>query len=289
MLEQYVKSLVHEGFTIVPPHVHNIPVTLMEAASAASIKLIKHMSEFDCTVNFTRPGEDEPDIGLIHRLPEEGKDIKYFLHTTPDFRSIIERDHELWERLVFFQREIEYLNSLYFELNNLVLNVLKLLPAEGLFLDPLSQIIQSYRRSGFRSIPNATTTLRGLWYPAKENHKGAEGHPDKGLITAHSGDSGGSLYGHREKGDGKAFKVSPDKGHILLIWGVKAPILSDGKLKPLWHSATASPGEDRIAQVLFGHVRTIKPVYDAKSALADFCVSRGIMDVDAWYEELWRE
>lgn len=289
-MDDCASALVHEGFVIVPPHLHNISVTLIEEASDASFELIKFMAELQCQTRFYRKGETDPDVGLVHRTPEEGKDIKYFLHVAHDFMSFVGTCPSLKVALTPFGQEIKALMDLYCDLNflnqSLLARMCDLVPT---WQGKQAEVVGAYADSCTTSIPDGTTTLRGLWYKAKEKHKGARGHYDRGLLTNHLGDFGGTLFGHREKSTGGAFVVSPPRGHILVFLGIKAPILTEGFLKPMWHSASSNPKEDRRALVLFGHVRTKQQINCNKEAFKAFCKDHSIVDGDTWHAERWSE
>lgn len=285
-LNDCATALVHEGFVIVPPHLHNIPVQLIEDAGEANFELIKVLMSLDCQTRFFRPGEAEAEVGLVP--PRAGKDIKYFLHTAHDFMSFVRSVRTLQCALTPHRLKIDGLLGLYDELNflnqRLLNRVCDLVPV---WHGRNAEVVGSYTDSCQRSIPDGTTTLRGLWYKAEDKHEGAQGHIDRSLLTDHLGDIGGTLYGHRVMGDNQSFTVSPPSGHILVFWGIKAPILTNGFLKPLWHSARSYPGEDRRAHVLFGHIRTPVQIDCSKEAFKQFCRQQEISDGQDWYAERW--
>jgi hypothetical protein len=242
------------------------------------------MAQFDCQTALLRAGESEPELGLVHRTPKDGKDIKYFFHLAHDLRVLIKTVPELAIQLKPYQHHIAALEALYYDVYfflNVVLLHAKLEVKALRQLRP--DIIHRFNKSFTASLPDSTSTLRGLWYPASQAHQGARGHFDRSFITAHLGDRGGSLLGHREIGSGQAFDVSPKTGQILLFWGVKALMLSQGTLMPLWHSATTRPDEDRQALVLFGHIDLPQPVDDALVGYQEFCRAQGIDDAQGFY------
>jgi hypothetical protein len=183
---------------------------------------------------------------------------------------------------------LENILRLYNQLNEFIFRILQAVERELPTLGPYgSNICRLFAESCCQSLSYSTTVLRGLFYSAEENHQGASPHPDRSFITAVCKDYGGQLFGHRELGSGHAFDVSPANGDIFLMWGVKAPAVSDSQLMPLWHSAVTPENADRSSMVLFGHVAMSVPVTSAKDFLRDYCRGRGI-DQDLWYESFWQ-
>lgn len=284
MVRSYVTSLVRDGYVIVPQHIHKIPLKTIARAIDSSQALIQIMTRLDCPTKFTRAGEHEAEVGLVHRAPKEGKDIKYFFHLAHDLRLLIKTVPELESRLKPHRQHIAALEALYYDLFYfLKVVVLHTQLAVFALRELRPSLAEQFSKTFTESLPDSTSTLRGLWYPASESHRGARGHFDRSFITAHLGDRGGSLFGHREMGTGQAFDISPETGQILLFWGVKALIHSQGALKPLWHSATTRPDEDRQALVLFGHIDLPQPIEDAMMGYQQFCTAYGIKDPHAFY------
>jgi hypothetical protein len=277
---------VRDGYVIVPQHIHKIPTKTIARAIDSSQALIEAMAQFDCQTALLRYGEREPELGLVHRTPDDGKDIKYFLHLAHDLRFLIKTVPELEIKLRPHRHHIAVLEALYYDVYFFLNVVLLHAKLEVLALRQLTpDLIERFNKSFTESLPDSTSTLRGLWYPASQAHQGARGHFDRSFITAHLGDRGGSLLGHREMGLGQAFDISPKFGQILLFWGVKALMLSQGTLMPLWHSATTRPDEDRQALVLFGHVEIPHLVDDALVGYQEFCRAQGIDNAQEFYTQ----
>jgi hypothetical protein len=285
MLRPYVELLVHEGFTTVPARIHNVSVSKIDAANAASQEIIRYLATVTDQTAVRRPGEQEAEVGLVHRTPTDGKDIKYFLHIAHDLSTLLGQAPALQAHLRQFSEHLQLLLEVYDELTVFTAQVLALVSQRVSTLMTLRPtVLERFNLSCTTSLPEATTTLRSLLYQAAEQHSGARGHFDRSLITVHLGDRGGRLFGHRSLTAGKACDISPDSGELVLFWGVKALEISHGVLTPLWHSASAAADEDRQALVLFGHIATPEPVTDANVAFWQFCRKHRITDPGAYYE-----
>ena len=292
MLDNYVKDLVHGGFAVVPSSHHNVSVHLIEGANEASQNLIRTMSELRCETGFSRLGEgDDKDIGLIERIRDRDGETKFFLHYTHELRDFIEQRDILRDALSNHWGDLAKLDRLRYEISRFIIDVLKLVEIEAgdkIDRSQIEKLPDAFIRTYFESITFSTTVLRSLWYPPTEDQVGAEGHLDRDFLTAHLGDRGGKLYGHRELGPGKRFDLSPSIGEIALFWGVRAPIISNGFLKPLYHSADAHPGEDRQALVQFNNLPTPQ-LQKWKQGLDVFYETWKYKLTKGWYARAWQE
>ncbi len=259
-----VNELVTRGYVRVPFEVHRIPEELIRTVSDTMASVIKQSRQFDERFTLTRRGESEPDMLLVHRGVAEGKDHKSFVHYSHDIPISLQK--EIIERIPTWVS----LSRLQLELNRFVERICAVLETEhsSLFGAQLSPL---FRRSVTRSIPYSTTTLRGVFYPPSLEQKGAKAHFDRSFLTAHLGDQGGNLYAHHALQRGSSVSVSPRTGEILLFWGVKAFMLSQGRVVPLYHSASTLQYRERRALVRFNHLTVGKKVIDARTHYDETC------------------
>jgi len=227
----------------------SVPRQMVQVALAAEKTIINGMQSAPVAMKANRPGElpDEFDIGLTYKNGTEATDHKFFWHYSHDLRkhfSEIQLQH-----LNRFAAELEALDRLQKRLEEASRGVIDCLDkVPGLFESGLpDNILASYRRSR----PYATTTLRGLWYPAGGAQDGAKRHADRNFLTIHLGDIGGQLLGSVDQDAQQDKLVSPKPGQALVFFGVKAWLLSKRKLPFMWHQSTVEPGHDRQALVHF--------------------------------------
>lgn len=289
MLHKYAKTLVHEGFVIVPPHIHNIPVHLIEEAAEAGEHLIRFWSQLDCQRSLCREGEDDPDFGLIDTRDVPGKDLKFFLHIAFDLREMIAKVPDLFATLQPYHGDITILLKLHRLINlfnvQLFTEISQMLPE----IVGLERAVSDFKQSYIRSVPDSTTVLRVLLYPNMPKQVGAQAHFDIDFMTSHLGDKGGSLRAHKTLGSDEGENVSPPHGSILVFPGLKAFVISGGKLVPLYHSAKSDPGEDRQAFVQFSHVPCSYVNSGDGKNYGHVFDHLQISDPTSWYEKFWRK
>lgn len=263
-IHDVVNKLVTRGYVQVPFEVHRIPEELISTASDTMASFIRQSRQFDERFTITRRGESEPDMLLVHRGAAEGKDHKSFVHYSHDIPTTLQK--EILGRVPTWVS----LQTLETELNRFIESVCFVLEARYPSLFGAS-LVPLFRNSVTRSIPYSTTTLRGVFYPPSLEQKGAKAHFDRSFLTAHLGDQGGNLYAHHALQRGSSVSVSPRTGEILLFWGVKAFILSRGRVVPLFHSASTLQYRERRALVRFNHVTVGKKVIDARTHYDETC------------------
>lgn len=263
-IREVVNELVSKGYVKVPLEVHRIPDELIRTAIDTMSSVIKKSNHFDKRFTLTRRGESEPDMLLVHRHAEEGKDHKSFMHYSHDIPKQLQAEIS---RIVPNWNTLQRLDI---ELNRFIENVCGVLEKEHKALFGI-ELSSRFRRSITRSMPYNTTTLRGVYYPPSLEQKGAKAHFDRCFITAHLGDQGGNLYAHHALQRGSSVSVSPKSGEILLFWGVKAFMLSRGAVVPLYHSASTLQYRERRALVRFNHLAVGKKVVDARAYYDETC------------------
>lgn len=210
--------------------------------------------------SFMVPGEKESDEGILIRHGKNGGDHKFALHWRITTRSHVE-DAELSfsaaDRCFFAHHD-----QLFWMCAQQTRALARGLDAHGVFgFSVHDALCNCYEGVSAYSAP----VNRQLDYPPQEDEKRAGVHLDRSFITRHMGDSGGHLFASNEAED-ELENVSPHPGEVLYFFGVKAYILSQGKIEPLWHGSKAAPGERRLAIPHFAHVHTKEPVVTAKES-----------------------
>ncbi len=282
MTNPIVTALVEQGYVELTPEQHRVDPSLMVQANRINHRLINSLSRFGEAAAVWRSGEHEADLFLMQRTGSSGTDQKAFLHIAHDLddhlppfitSSLTQIEIDDLKRLRFF----------FFELHRCVGAVVRGVTQRYPALFP-SDIIDRYHAAAMVSQPYATSCLRGLAYPAQANQGGAKAHFDRDFITAHCGDEGGQLFGHTSLTGGVPLPLSPKPGNILLFWGIKAMLLSEGAVMPLRHSATAVPNVERRALVFFGQVDSPEPVANAQQTWEQYWQSRGVDNPSVPYE-----
>lgn len=253
------RALVFQQMDLIP-----VDQTLVDDALGATERVI---ASLDPTLwSLVRPGEGEPDVGLVYRPGKGNADHKYFFHYSHDLKALA------WgQRLSHgaIHHELIVIERLYSELNRTALAIGAAL--EDILPSQLGGVlVKRMLQSMNESHPFATTTLRGLWYPAHAGQKGARAHLDRSFLTLHLGDEGGSLLALSNENDPHGRVISPRKGNALVFCGVKMLELARGRLTPLWHKSTVEANRDRKALVHFVHVPTAVQVTDAKETFVAY-------------------
>lgn len=287
MLHTVARTLVHEGFVVVPQHIHKIAKTFIEDAMESGERLIRFWSELKCQISLCREGETKPDFGLIDTRDVPGKDLKFYLHVAFDLREMIAKVPDLALALRPYQGDIGRLLMLYHALNKFNLELFSEISQALPDVTGLRGASNSFKETITKSIPGGTTVLRGLLYPKGPRQAGAQPHFDIGFMANHLGDKGGSLLARLTLDSEETENISPAHGEMLIFPGLKALVVSGGKLVPLYHSATADSGQDRQAFVQFNHVfcPSVKSG-DGKKYHPVFA-QVGILDPNEWYSSFY--
>jgi len=209
---------------------------------------------------FTRLGEDEPDLGFIRRDGKGRGDDKYFFHYANDLRRSDAPNLRAYE--------LPAIAELYEANSGFAVEVGRYLCDAYPDLFP-RRIITDLLCAGAVATPYSTNVLRGLYYPKKtdkEKRQGAKKHIDRGFLTQHFGDIGGDLLAYNDHHDEVGVRVSPPDGLVLVFFGVKVKYITGGAVEPLWHGSITEPGKDRQAMVQFNHINTGFEVRDANVA-----------------------
>lgn len=268
MLNTVADELVAYGHAHVRPEVSGIS----EYTIAAAAKAMNWLIDYYGTRNLppqTRAGEDDPDLLLVRRNVQEGKDVKSFFHFAHD----ADWYHEDEVRACFVR-----LSHLYEQINAFTAQVLNTIADAYPHLFTID-VVKQFVRTTRESAPYNTTTMRGVWYPPGERIVCARPHYDRSLLTAHCGDSMGTL--NRYQTGHPPHAVSPAIGHMLLFWGVKAAWASNGMLKPMLHGSETIPGMPRSALVQFCHADVGRTVVDAGQSFVECCAHFGLSPHEA--------
>lgn len=241
--KQSVAELLETGMCYVP-----IDEQLVADATDVFNELIDQMLVSEAHTKFAihRIGEDEPDLGLIYRSRQEGKDHKFFFHLAHDIELYLragqsELYHSYQQQLQSIWQLYKYLNLLSFELAGTVDDI-----EPGLFPGGL---LNNILWCNMVSQPYAVPTLRGLFYPVAADQTGAKVHVDRNVFSIHLGDQGGSLIALDEKGEKK--NITPPAGTAAVFFGAKAAVLTAGRIRPLAHGSDMATGQSRKAWVQF--------------------------------------
>jgi len=254
-----VTELVTRGYVFI-----DVRRDLVEGAHRQYLRLIEaYKDQASEKVAFIRPGEVEPDLGLIFKNGQDA-DYKYYLHYA----------HDWWRhtRPPLSPVTPQALRKLYRFNNQVSVMITKALVKSYPTLFP-ETVVRSTITAALESVPYGTNALRGLYYPAateSQEQTGAKGHYDRGFLTIHLGDAGGQLIAHANEADTVGTAISPPPGKAVVFFGVKAALLTRNCIKPLWHSSRTVPGQDRTAMVHFTHIDVGQPVTHAGAVYRAF-------------------
>jgi hypothetical protein len=215
-----------------------------------------------------RPDEQEPELGLVQRDGTGGKDLKYLLQYAHDLHVHMEASGHQPDAQE--QRHWSVLRSLYDKLGGLAIGLVTEIAERDKHFFVTDRIrtnamvgncagryiADELGRCQTLTRPGSVSTLRGLWYPAAPEQRGAKPHFDRSLLTIHLGDAGGELLAldGPDAPPSTGRPVSPPPGEALIFWGAKASLVTQpGVAKPLWHASTTAGGERR-ALVYFAHI-----------------------------------
>lgn len=247
-----VTELVTRGYVFV-----DVRRDLVEGAARQYLRLIEaYKDRSPGKVAFVRPGEEEPDLGLIFKNGKDA-DYKYYLHYAHDWWRHTEPPLSQVTLLALFK--------LYRFNNQVAVMITKALVQAYPTLFPAT-IVRSTIEAAMESVPYGTNALRGLYYPTSAGSQfqtGAKGHYDRSFLTIHLGDMGGELIAHANEADAVGTAISPPPGKAVVFFGVKAALLTRNCIKPLWHSSRTVSGQDRAAMVHFIHIDVGQPVAHA--------------------------
>lgn len=199
---------------------------------------------------FDAEDDGKPDLGLIVREGEDGKDVKTFFHYQPRIERYILMKRPLRTSTPEEKALLFSCSELHNRCRKLVCHLADELDATLFSGVSFSQEIHEAVE---RPIRYSHQTLRLLHYPAQEEGRRAGEHQDRSLITIHLGDVGGHLYTVPEKGSDKRRVISPEDGHALFFFGKKAEFLTAERISALWHGSCAEAGQEREAAVFFAH------------------------------------
>ncbi len=245
-----VEDLLKDGYAYIP-----IEALAVMNAQMAAKRLMRSIGE-DPRWSITRPGEEEPDLGVISRSKQQGYDEKSFFHFAVDLPVHAPKNITKQQKAC-----LRIIESLYHTLKSLASNLVsEMAKREEIPIEYLCDPLVPFRMQR----PYGTSVLRFLHYPDTPNQTGAKEHYDKGFLTIHLGDDGGELYVMDDQGNWVL--ASPPQGMALVFFGVKALYASNGVLKPIKHKSVTEPGKVRTAAVLFAHLDVGVEVRSAQEA-----------------------
>ena len=264
---QVARRLWNDGFAVYPFDERLV----VEARESFRGFLRRRIERNDSSLwEFTRPGEDAdgPDLGLSQYV---GTEADVMSGRKKDCKARLHDDCSLRRRLKEGRIRIWKEDSDFLALNQKLRNVIEVRSHQiAVALDLEYDLNCSCEVLSCQQIlrPYTTSVLRSLYYPATRETGGAGEHRDRGFLTNHLGDVGGRMEGYVDR---QWENISPPTGHAVVFFGVKALWVSKGTKLPLLHRSVTNPGEDRFANVHFGHVCLRDYVVtDAKRAAEDF-------------------
>lgn len=188
--------------------------------------------EFDISEN------DDPDDGLIQRNGKKGKDVKFYFHYRPHLRAM------LILRGVDTSGYEDFLincDRLYEACAKNTGKILRDLDAN--MIPSYNLVSRLHRREMMKRY-----FLRLLYYPAVRKIVAGK-HPDQSFLTTHVAESHKGLM----LGDDKApYKASLDSQ--MCFTGMRAEIITKGKIKAVRHFVKAFSKESRWSVVFFNHL-----------------------------------
>ena len=251
-IEDLVGELSEKGFGYIP-----IDSQKINEAKDAARCFIESLVHVHGGWKFTRPGEHEPDVGVIDKA---GKDIKTYFHSAHDLGFLKGNKPATSQQIEC----LRVMDGCRYLLETLGLDIAACLAGE-LGLPNLKQLV---RESAKLSSAYNVSTLRLLSYPDVSDQKGARAHYDRSFLTMHLGDSGGSLLIQNKAGMWEY--ASPPQGSALVFFGVKILELTNGKFEPILHKSTTARGKERTAAVMFIHTDIGRQVSDAEAEYKRF-------------------
>lgn len=212
-----------------------------------------------------RPGEDEPDVGVLMSTPSDqnhagvAKDDKVHLMYTDDMARLVKEQHgtNIWSDPAD-QEFVELVQTLHMAGHDIAINM----------LDAITQVCEldvnladAYKFAQTGCKPWSTTATRVMQY----FRKGGQPHEDRcGITSPHWGDRNGTLFVEDRKGD--RHEVTPPKGKVLVFASIKLAIATKGIIPAVPHGSICEASDRRLALVTFANLATTPDINDFRLA-----------------------
>ncbi|TSC72781.1 MAG: hypothetical protein G01um101448_930 [Parcubacteria group bacterium Gr01-1014_48] len=239
-LQPYAKELLLHQMVVIPFSIKSIHCFEQTAQQFEQL-LLSESRRYIRSWELKLRDDDEADDGIIVRKDKK-HDPKTFFHFRPGLTEELTRRNVNFARYHSF---LEHASGDYYTCNEHMLALAAALDREapGFYFHEKLLASEIPRRGVYRI----------LWYPSIGKKLGAilaQEHTDKSCITYHLWDrTAGLRYGE----DKVQYLAEP--GTVLVFWGKKAPILTNGLAQPLLHDVVncVQAENARMASIFFGH------------------------------------